>query len=82
MLQAFATSVKGMEIRMTPEQEAQLAAHLQIDPHQLVMHAALRLIDDGNRFRAAVGKGVEQADRGEFIEEAEMDARVERMLRR
>jgi predicted transcriptional regulator len=74
-----------MEIRMTPEQEAQLAqlaAHLQMDPHQLVMDAALRLIDEDNRFRAAVRKGVEQADRGEFIEEAEMDARVERMLRR
>ncbi len=70
---------------MTPEQEAQLAqlaAHLQMDPHQLVMDAALRLIDEDNRFRAAVRKGVEQADRGEFIEEAEMDARVERMLRR
>jgi predicted transcriptional regulator len=73
-----------MEIRMTPEQEAQLAqlaAHLQVDPHQLVMDAALRLIDD-NRFRAGVRKGVEQADRGEFIEDAEMDARVERMLQR
>ena len=73
---------------MTPEQEAQLvqlAAHLQVDPHQLVMDAALRLIDEDNRFRAGVRKGVEQADRGEFIEEIEeeeMDARVERMLRR
>jgi len=70
---------------MTPEQEAQLvqlAAHLQVDPHQLVMDAALRLIDEDNRFRAGVRKGVEQADRGEFIEEAEMDARVERMLQR
>jgi predicted transcriptional regulator len=74
-----------MEIRMTPEQEAQLAqlaAHLQVDPHKLVMDAALRLIDEDNRFRAGVRKGVEQADRGEFIEEEEMDARVERMLRR
>ena len=33
------------------------------------------------RFRAAVRHGVEQADRGEFIEEPEMDARLERMLR-
>jgi predicted transcriptional regulator len=74
-----------VEIRMTPEQEAQLAqlaAHLQVDPHKLVMDAALRLIDEDNRFRAGVRKGVEQADRGEFIEEEEMDARVERMLRR
>jgi predicted transcriptional regulator len=36
---------------------------------------------DDAQFRAAVLQGIEQADRGEFIEEAEMDARVERMLR-
>jgi predicted transcriptional regulator len=74
-----------MEIRMTPEQEAQLAqiaAHLQKDPQQLVIDAALRLIEEDDRFRAGVRKGIEQADRGEFIDEAEMDARVERMLRR
>ena len=32
------------------------------------------------RVREAVRIGIEQADRGEFIEEEEMDARVERML--
>jgi predicted transcriptional regulator len=32
------------------------------------------------RFRAAVREGIVQADRGEFIEEEEMDARVEWML--
>jgi hypothetical protein len=32
-------------------------------------------------FRAAVEKGIGQADRGEFIEEEEMDERVKRMLR-
>jgi predicted transcriptional regulator len=74
-----------MEIQITPEQEAQLsqiAAHLQKDPHQLVMDAALRIIDEDDRFRAGVCKGIEEADRGEFIDEAEMDARVEQMLRR
>ncbi len=74
-----------MEIQITPEQEAQLAqiaAHMQKDPHQLVMDAALRLIEEDDRFLAGVRKGIEEADRGEFIDEAEMDARVERMLRR
>ncbi len=74
-----------MEIHITPEQEAQLsqiAAHLQKDPHQLVMDAALRIIDEDERFRTGVRKGIEEADRGEFIDEAEMDARVERMIRR
>jgi len=53
-----------------------------MDPQEPIMDAALRLIQEEDRFRADVRKGVEQADRGEFIEEAEMDARVERMLRR
>ena len=33
------------------------------------------------RFRAAVREGIAQADRGEFREEEEMDARFEQMLR-
>jgi len=33
------------------------------------------------RFRAGVRKGVEQGDRGEFIDKEEMDARVKRMFR-
>jgi predicted transcriptional regulator len=74
-----------MEIEMTPEQEAQLAriaAHLHKDPHQLVIDAALRLIDEDDRFRIGVRKGIEEADRGEVIDQAEMDVRIERMLQR
>ena len=43
--------------------------------------AALRLLQEDARFRAAVQEGVAQADRGEFIEEEEMDARFEQMVR-
>ena len=74
-----------MEIVMTPEQEAQLAqiaAHLHKDPHQLVIDAALRLIDEDDRFRAGIRKGIEEADRGDLIDEGQMDARVERLLDR
>jgi predicted transcriptional regulator len=74
-----------MEISLTPEQESQLkrpAAHLGKDPGRMVIDAALCIFDEDNRFRAAVQKGIEQADRGEFIEEEEMDARVARMLQR
>ena len=42
--------------------------------------AALRVVEDV-QFRAAVREGIAQADRGEFIEEEEMDARFEEMLR-
>jgi len=72
-----------MEVHFTPEQEAQLeqiAAKAGTDAERLVKDAALRLLDDA-RFRAAVREGVAQADRGEFIEEEEMDARLEQMLR-
>ena len=43
--------------------------------------AALRLLQEDAHFRAAVREGIAQADRGEFIEEKEMDARLEQMLR-
>ena len=72
-----------MEVHFTPEQEAQLAqiaATAGTDPEHLVKEAALRLVEDDARFRAAVREGIAQADRGEFIEEEEMDARLEQML--
>jgi predicted transcriptional regulator len=72
-----------MEVHFTPEQEAQLthiATNAGVDTQEFVKYAALRLLEDA-RFHAAVQEGIEQADRGEFIEEAEMDARFEQMLR-
>jgi predicted transcriptional regulator len=75
---------EGMEVTFTPEQEAELAriaTHVGTNAEQLVKEAALRLVEEDARFRAGVRKGIEQADRGEFIEEEEMDARVERMFR-
>ncbi len=44
-------------------------------------NATLRLIEEDTHFRAAVREGMAQTDRGEFIEEDEMDARFEEMLR-
>ena len=73
-----------MEVHFTAEQEAQLAqiaTKAGTDPEHLVKHAALRLLQEEANFRAAVREGIAQADRGEFIEEEEMDARFERMLR-
>ena len=72
-----------MEVRFTPEEEARLAriaTQEDVDPAELVKDAALRLLEDDIRFRAGVRKGIEQADRGEFVEEEEMDARVKRMF--
>ncbi len=72
-----------MEVQFTPEEEARLAriaTQEGVDPAELVKDAALRLLEDDARFRAGVQKGIEQADRGEFIEEEEMDTRVKRMF--
>ena len=73
-----------MEVRFTPDQEAalaQIATRTGTDAESLVKDAVLRLIGDEARFRAAVREGIAQADRGEFIEEEEMNRRFERMLR-
>ena len=51
-------------------------------PDRLVRDVVTRYLDDEARFLAAVEKGLQAAERGEFIEEEEMDARVERMLRK
>lgn len=72
-----------MEVHFTPEKEAQIAqtaASTATDP-STVKDAAMRLLQEDARFRAAVQEGLAQADRGEFIEEEEMDARLEQMLR-
>jgi predicted transcriptional regulator len=72
-----------MEVHFTPEQEAQLArmaAQSGTDAEHLVRNV-LRLFEEDALFVAAVREGIAQADRGEFIEEEEMDARFEEMLR-
>ena len=63
--------LKVMEIHLTREQEAQLAQIASQNGTD-----AERLVRD-----AAVREGIAQADRGEFIEEVEMNARLEQMLR-
>lgn len=73
-----------MEVHFTPEQEAQLAqiaARSGTDSVRLVKDAALRVLAEDERFRAAVREGIRQADLGLFIEEEEMDTRFEEMLR-
>jgi predicted transcriptional regulator len=73
-----------MEVHFTVEQEARLAqmAHQAgTDPERLVKDVLSRYLDDKSRFLAAVERGIAAAERGDFIEEDEMDARVERMLK-
>ncbi len=73
-----------MEIPFTPEQESrltQLAAFAGTEPADLVRDAALQRLEEDEQFHAAVLEGKAHADRGEFIEEDEVDTRFEQMLR-
>ena len=74
-----------MVIELTPEQVARVLAathgsseSLDVIVAQTVAFIASHADLDGSRLK----RSIEQADRGEFIEEEEMDARVEAMLRR
>ena len=73
-----------MEVNFTPEQQAQLsqiASKVGTVPERLVTNVVARYLDDEARFLAAVEKGLAAAERGEFVEEDEMDARLEAMFK-
>lgn len=68
-----------MEIHFSPDQEARLAQIASVkgrNADELVQELLDRYLEQDARFRAGVRKGIEQADRGEFIEEEEMDNRI------
>ena len=73
-----------MEVQFTTEQQAQLAqiaSRAGTAPERLVTNVVARYLDEESRFLAAVEKGLTAADRGELIEEEEMDARLEAMFK-
>ncbi|MGP0070447.1 MAG: hypothetical protein ACLPWF_00735 [Bryobacteraceae bacterium] len=72
-----------MEVQLTAEQEARLveiATKAGTDPERLATDVLVRYLDDEARFLAAVERGIAAAERGDFIEEDEMDVRIERMF--
>ena len=74
-----------MDVPFTAEEESLLsaiAAREGIEPQNLVKDAALRLLEEDAEIRAGIRRGIEQADRGELIDEAQMDERFKRMLKR
>ena len=73
-----------MEVHFTSEQQArlaELATKAGTAPERLVTNVVTRYLDEEARFLAAVEKGIAAAERGEFIEEEEMDARLEAMFK-
>lgn len=72
-----------MEVHFTSEQQAQiarLASRAGTEPEQLVADIVIRFMDEKRRFFEAVERGIRAAERGEFVEEDEMDARVDHMF--
>jgi predicted transcriptional regulator len=75
---------KAMEVHFTPEQQAQIAqiaTKAGTVPERVVTNVVVRYLSEEARFLAAVEKGLAAAERGEFIEEEEMDARLETMFK-
>lgn len=73
-----------MEVHFTPEQEAelsQIAARAGTDPERLVKDAALRLVEETARFRAAVQEGLSEAVQGHLINDDEVRHWLERQER-
>lgn len=73
-----------IEVHLSQHQEAQLNELANITGRgtdDLVQEAVARLLAYNEWFQSEVQVGIDQIERGEFIEEEEMDARVERMLR-
>jgi predicted transcriptional regulator len=72
-----------MEVHLPQIQEAQLnqlAAKTGRSTDDLLQEAVARLLVHDEWFQKQVQVGIDQIARGEFIDEDEMDARVERML--
>ena len=74
----FSRILKAMEVHFSPEQQAkltQIAAKAGTAPERLVANVVASYLEEA-RFLAAVEKGIAAAERGEFVEEDEMDARL------
>jgi predicted transcriptional regulator len=73
-----------MDVHFTPEQEMRLirmATQAGTAPERLVTTVVARYLNEEACFLAAVEKGIAAAERGEFNEEEEMDARLEAMFK-
>ena len=76
--------IVSMEVHLPLEQMAELndlAVRTGRGTDDLLSEAVARLLDDNLWFRQQVQAGIDQIERGEFIEQEEMHARIERMLK-
>jgi predicted transcriptional regulator len=82
-LSRFSRTLKGMEVHFSPDVETQLqqvAFANGKEAEQLVKDAVARMLENQARFVAGVQRGIEQADRGEFVEHQDVVNRIGRQL--
>jgi predicted transcriptional regulator len=76
--------LEGREVHFSPDVETQLqqvALANGKDAEQLVKDTVARMLENQNRFIAGVQRGIEQADRGEFVEHKDVVNRIDRLFR-
>lgn len=76
-------TLKGMEVHFPPDVETrlqQVAVANGKDAEQLVKETVARMLEDQARFVAGVQRGMEQADRGEFVEHKDVLDRIDRLF--
>jgi predicted transcriptional regulator len=72
-----------MEVHFSPDVETrlqQVAFANGKDAEQLVKDTVTRMLENQARFIAGVQRGIEQADRGEFVDHQEVRNRIDRLL--
>jgi predicted transcriptional regulator len=78
-------TLSKMELHLTPEEENRLeeiAQHQGTTAEAFMLEVVRGLLEESELMREAVREGLRQADLGMFIEQEEMDARVQAMLSR
>lgn len=74
-----------MEVPLRPEKEAQLAeiaAQRGLRADELAEQVLTCYLEDDKRFIEAVNLGLAAADRGDFVEDDEVRAKIQQILRR
>jgi predicted transcriptional regulator len=76
-------TLKGMEVHFPPDVETrlqQVAVANGKDVEQLVKDTVARMLENQARFITGVQRGIEQADRGEFVEHKDVLNRIDRLF--
>jgi predicted transcriptional regulator len=72
-----------MEVHFSPDVETrlqQVALANGKDAEQLVKDTVARMLENQNSFISGVQRGIEQADRGEFVEHKDVVNRIDRLF--